>query len=305
MTALSTRPAVTIEPAAPQSLADVRPFVLALGRNLDEAECENPVVQDAAIAFLGWLVETSKANDFHKSLYVRALGLRFGQQVGLTTRQTVCAMRDYRTYLLGEIARKAQSAQNVRRGAEAEAVAQYRAATAVDTRAVSPANGPVEPTVANAYYCVDLLDGDRPVVLRFETVGAWANKPAGWQQVAFQCGADNESDYRGFAFVAGSALMVWGKFKHESRIANAARVVLGTADPVRFAQAYAAATGKCGYCGRMLTTAASRYHGYGPVCADHHELPWGDPPADWLDPNTTVAGDNADLDDGDELFPGA
>lgn len=36
--------------------------------------------------------------------------------------------------------------------------------------------------------------------------------------------------------------------------------------------------GICQFCGRVLMTRESKFHGYGPVCAAKHGLPWGDVP---------------------------
>lgn len=50
------------------------------------------------------------------------------------------------------------------------------------------------------------------------------------------------------------------------------------ADPAGFSAAHGRATGQCCYCGRGLTDERSVAVGYGPVCAEHYGLPWGDAP---------------------------
>lgn len=51
------------------------------------------------------------------------------------------------------------------------------------------------------------------------------------------------------------------------------------ADPAGYSAAHGRQTGNCCYCGRGLTDARSLHVGYGPICADHYGLPWGDAPS--------------------------
>ena len=46
--------------------------------------------------------------------------------------------------------------------------------------------------------------------------------------------------------------------------------------PEKVAAEYGAATGSCSFCSRELTDARSVTVGYGPVCAGHYGLPWGE-----------------------------
>lgn len=48
------------------------------------------------------------------------------------------------------------------------------------------------------------------------------------------------------------------------------------ADPARIAGAYGQSSGACCFCNRELTDARSLTVGYGPICADHYGLPWGE-----------------------------
>lgn len=48
------------------------------------------------------------------------------------------------------------------------------------------------------------------------------------------------------------------------------------ADPAATAKAYGLRTGNCCFCNRELTDGRSVAMGYGPVCAGHYSLPWGD-----------------------------
>jgi len=48
------------------------------------------------------------------------------------------------------------------------------------------------------------------------------------------------------------------------------------ADPVRVAAEHGRLTGNCCFCNRSLEDERSTAVGYGPVCAGHYGLPWGD-----------------------------
>ena len=48
--------------------------------------------------------------------------------------------------------------------------------------------------------------------------------------------------------------------------------------PAETAAAYGHMTGSCCFCGRELTDGRSVSVGYGPVCAGHYQLPWGEKP---------------------------
>lgn len=47
------------------------------------------------------------------------------------------------------------------------------------------------------------------------------------------------------------------------------------ANPAQYAAVYGQRTGSCCFCRRELTDARSVTVGYGPICADHYGLPWG------------------------------
>lgn len=47
-------------------------------------------------------------------------------------------------------------------------------------------------------------------------------------------------------------------------------------DPAAAAAAYGHATGNCCFCTRPLSDERSTAVGYGPICAQHYNLPWGD-----------------------------
>lgn len=47
-------------------------------------------------------------------------------------------------------------------------------------------------------------------------------------------------------------------------------------NPVAVAAAYGLKTGRCSFCGRDLSDPRSTTVGYGPICAGHYGLPWGE-----------------------------
>jgi len=49
-----------------------------------------------------------------------------------------------------------------------------------------------------------------------------------------------------------------------------------SSDPAESATLYGALTGRCCFCGKALTTKESVGVGYGPICAGHFGLPWGE-----------------------------
>lgn len=52
------------------------------------------------------------------------------------------------------------------------------------------------------------------------------------------------------------------------------------ADPAGYADAYGKLTGRCCFCRRKLTRSESVTAGYGPICAQNYDLPWGDEKTD-------------------------
>ena len=53
-------------------------------------------------------------------------------------------------------------------------------------------------------------------------------------------------------------------------------------DPAKVGSEYGRESGCCCFCGLRLTDGRSLAKGYGPVCAEHWELPWGDEAVDNL-----------------------
>lgn len=52
-----------------------------------------------------------------------------------------------------------------------------------------------------------------------------------------------------------------------------------SAEPIKIASEHGRLTGRCCFCNIELTDERSTSIGYGPICADHYGLPWGDRPA--------------------------
>ena len=57
-------------------------------------------------------------------------------------------------------------------------------------------------------------------------------------------------------------------------------------DPLRVAKAMANKLGCCMYCGQRLSDRESKARGYGPICAEHYALPWGNKSNEHTDTNT-------------------
>lgn len=60
-----------------------------------------------------------------------------------------------------------------------------------------------------------------------------------------------------------------------------------SADPARVAAQYGKLTGSCCFCQSKLTDKRSTKVGYGPVCAKHFGLVWGDKTCDAVEPSTS------------------
>ncbi len=93
----------------------------------------------------------------------------------------------------------------------------------------------------------------------------------GKQIVSFLSGAQNDSDYTGFAHLHIGRSFLWKRFKAnpDSKIAKALEALMaaGREDLHKFGVAYAQQSGKCYICNRTLTTPESIAAGIGPICA--------------------------------------
>jgi len=119
---------------------------------------------------------------------------------------------------------------------------------------------PVAKRVANAIYTA-VFDGTRVTI---KVTKHWeAGKTE--QVCKFLSGSDNDSDYTGFAFLRGSTLQMWSRFKDNTRLARAMEIILG--DPDASGEAYAIESNRCFRCNRTLTVPSSIHRGLGPECA--------------------------------------
>jgi Family of unknown function (DUF6011) len=66
------------------------------------------------------------------------------------------------------------------------------------------------------------------------------------------------------------------KFPTETQTAIASALIALANDPAKAASDYGHMTGSCCFCGKTLTDERSTSVGYGPICAGHFNLPWGD-----------------------------
>lgn len=71
---------------------------------------------------------------------------------------------------------------------------------------------------------------------------------------------------------------------HDTPTIIAQRLSELAADPVRVASEHGRLTGRCCFCNKPLDDERSTAVGYGPVCAGHYGLPWGDRPAEFAAP---------------------
>jgi hypothetical protein len=127
----------------------------------------------------------------------------------------------------------------------------------------------IAPVVPNGTYTVPLNDAGAYRVIKLTDCPERYNKPAGTQIAAFQSGADNETDFIGFAFVNGDRSAIWKRFKNDSAISVALEKLLTLSRHAEFGKIWAMASGKCFICGRTLTVPISKQAGIGPICAEN------------------------------------
>ena len=119
---------------------------------------------------------------------------------------------------------------------------------------------PVAKRVANAIYTA-VFDGTRVTV---KITKHWeAGKTE--QVCKYLSGSDNDSDYTGFAFLRGTTVQMWSRFRDNTRLARAMEIILG--DPDASGEAYAIESNRCFRCNRTLTVPSSIHRGLGPECA--------------------------------------
>jgi hypothetical protein len=132
---------------------------------------------------------------------------------------------------------------------------------------VTEVSGGLTTEIADGTYTVTFADGSYRT-LKVKTQDEGATFMPGARIISYLNGPDNWSNYKGFGTIsAGNRLNVWRKFAGAADLISAAMVLLsGKEAMVNGLKAYAKESGKCGMCGRKLTTPESLSYGIGPEC---------------------------------------
>lgn len=109
--------------------------------------------------------------------------------------------------------------------------------------------------------------------IRVNVAGAQAKVPGSLNVVSY-----TQDDKYGRKLWYGRVLQN-GTFEQRSPApAIAERLAAFAADPVKIASEHGKLTGRCCFCNIALTDERSTAVGYGPICAQHYDLPWGEKP---------------------------
>jgi hypothetical protein len=87
--------------------------------------------------------------------------------------------------------------------------------------------------------------------------------------------SDGQRDFYG-RVTSGGVFEPNNRYDRETQTAIAAAIRVMATSPAEAAAEYGHLTGVCCFCGRRLTDERSTAVGYGPICAGHYGLPWGD-----------------------------
>ncbi len=121
--------------------------------------------------------------------------------------------------------------------------------------------------VTNGTYTLAYKDGSH-FTFEIETIKKGALQ--GKRIISYLDGPDNESNFRGFAFLSDTnTVYVWMKFRNSHLVERAEHLEILFNMPERLetaGMAYALASGNCRHCRRKLTVPASINRGYGPIC---------------------------------------
>lgn len=129
---------------------------------------------------------------------------------------------------------------------------------------------PIIPVIVNGTFTIVLNESGDYRTLRITDADGKLNQVEGTQIVSYLSGSDNESNYTGCAFLQGTTVKVWSKFKADTALTKAIDVLV-TADKetrIDLGSAYAMEAGRCWRCNRKLTVPASLHRGVGPDCAE-------------------------------------
>lgn len=138
-----------------------------------------------------------------------------------------------------------------------------KAIDAVKAVLAQPVSAPVEQAPASFHvhpgiYTV-LGDGGARRTFRVAVQPSDSSFAAGQVILSFLAGADNDSDYVGFAFISGSSLRVWKRYTEAADLIEMGNRLMSDPDSALVSK-------NCARCGRTLTTPESIRSGFGPEC---------------------------------------
>jgi hypothetical protein len=124
-------------------------------------------------------------------------------------------------------------------------------------------------TIGEGIYTIGSdANGSDHITIRI--VPHWEESEAekGKQVAKYLSGSDNETSYTGFAFIDGTRIIVWKRYRDDARIVNALKALMAGSEDERRAMgfAYAQKANRCWKCGKTLTVPASQMNGLGPIC---------------------------------------
>lgn len=194
--------------------------------------------------------------------YLLELAVEYARQYQGTFEYMV----DMRDKVLDGQSLSTQQAKGILNCAKAEA--RYRGwqpQISVEELTIELPSESIERYIPNGTYTVVFSDQSYRTI---KLTDSWLDDAPENQQVAkFLSGSDNESSYTGFAFVEGQRSKIWNRYRDDSAISNALRILLEDAETAKeFGHAYALQSGRCYICNRTLTVPASISRGIGPEC---------------------------------------
>lgn len=118
--------------------------------------------------------------------------------------------------------------------------------------------------VAEGRYTIQFENGTYKT-LRVRRQDEDADFKPGLLLISFLSGSDNDRDYTSFAHVEDGSTRVWKRYRQNTELVEALKVLIGS--PTAAREAYAEQSGCCSRCGRTLTVPTSLHAGLGPECA--------------------------------------
>lgn len=127
-------------------------------------------------------------------------------------------------------------------------------------RQMTPVEAPATSQLVDGTYTVKFEDG-KHVTLKVKT-------SKGKQWVGYLNGPDNWTNYQSFGWIENGKLVVFAKYRGQLNRQQGAvsRLLKGNEAQLEGLKSYGMASGKCGVCGRKLTTPESIERGIGPEC---------------------------------------